>query len=134
MVHYNTTIMTFRLEPNASEPLYQQLARQIRQRIAGGDWTEGQPIPSARQLSAELTLNFLTVNKVYALLESEGLLEIRRGVGTFVAAHSKEKREADRLHLLDELIDSLVTGAHQLHLNRSQVLQRVREKLNDAIP
>ena len=126
--------MTFRLEPNASEPLYQQLARQIRQRIAGGDWTEGEQIPSARQLSAELALNFLTVNKVYALLESEGLLEVRRGVGTFVAARSTEKREADRLDLLDELIDSLVTGAHQLHLTRTQVLQRVREKLNDTTP
>jgi DNA-binding transcriptional regulator YhcF (GntR family) len=74
------------------------------------------------------------VNKVYALLESEGLLEVRRGVGTFVAARSTEKREADRLDLLDELIDSLVIGAHQLHLTRSQVLQRVREKLNDTTP
>jgi len=126
--------MAFRLEPNASEPLYQQLARQIRQRIAGEDWTEGEQIPSARELSAELALNFLTVNKVYALLESEGLLEVRRGVGTFVAARSAKQREADRLDLLDELIDSLVAGANQLHLTRSQVLQRVREKLNDATP
>ena len=61
--------MSFRLEPNASEPLYQQLARQIAHRIAGGEWKEGDQLPSARQLSAELGLNFLTVNKVYALLE-----------------------------------------------------------------
>jgi GntR family transcriptional regulator len=126
--------MSFRLEPNASEPLYQQLARQIAHRIAGGEWKEGDQLPSARQLSAELGLNFLTVNKVYALLESEGLLEVRRGLGTFVAVRSAAKREEDRLELLDELIDALVEGARSLRLSRSEVVQRVREKLNESTP
>jgi len=126
--------MSFRLEPNASEPLYQQLARQIAHRIAGGEWKEGDQLPSARQLSAELGLNFLTVNKVYALLESEGLLELLRGLGTFVAVRSAAKREEDRLELLDELIDALVEGARSLRLSRSEVVQRVREKLNESTP
>jgi GntR family transcriptional regulator len=126
--------MSFRLEPNASEPLYQQLARQIAHRIAGGEWREGDQLPSARQLSADLGLNFLTVNKVYTILESDGLLEVRRGLGTFVAVRSADKREKDRLELLDELIDSLVEGARSLRLSRSEVLQRVREKLTESTP
>ena len=123
--------MYFHLEPNGSEPLYQQLARQVSHRIAGGDWKEGDQLPSARQLSAELGLNFLTVNKVYALLEKDGLLEIRRGQGTFVAARSQKEHEATRLELLDGLIDALVTGARQLRITRTEVLHRVREKLTE---
>ena len=123
--------MYFHLEPNGSEPLYQQLARQVSHRIAGGDWKEGDQLPSARQLSAELGLNFLTVNKVYALLEKDGLLEIRRGQGTFVASRSQKEHEATRLELLDGLIDALVAGARQLRLTHSEVIQRVREKLTE---
>jgi GntR family transcriptional regulator len=119
----------FNLEPNASEPLYQQLARQLSQRIAGGQWKEGEQLPSARQLSAKLGLNFLTVNKVYAMLENEGLLEVRRGVGTFVIARTHTQRNATRLELLDDLITPLIEGARQLHLSRTEVLQRIRKKI-----
>jgi GntR family transcriptional regulator len=119
----------FHLEPNGSEPLYQQLARQLSQRIAGGEWKDGDQLPSARHLSAELGLNFLTVNKVYSILEKEGVLEVRRGLGTFVATRSKKAQKAARIELLDELIDSLVTGARQLRLTRTEVLQRIKEKI-----
>jgi len=126
--------MFLRLEPNGSEPLYQQLARQLRQRIAGGQWKPGEQLPSARELSAELGLNFLTVTKVYGMLEQEGLVEMRRGLGTFVAVRPAARQEAERKQLLDGLIDDLLTGAAQLGLSRSETLRRVREKINEENP
>jgi len=123
--------MFLRLEPNGSEPLYQQLARQLRERIAGGQWREGDQLPSARELSAELGLNFLTVTKVYGILEQEGLVEMRRGLGTFVAARSKPKQAVARQELLDGLIDTLVAGARRLGMSDAEVVRRVREKIKE---
>jgi GntR family transcriptional regulator len=123
--------MFLRLEPNGSEPLYQQLAKQLRQRIAGGQWREGDRLPSARELSAELGLNFLTVTKVYGILEQEGLVEMRRGLGTFVASRSKPAQASARRELLDGLIDTLIEGARHLGATNAEVVRRVREKIKE---
>jgi GntR family transcriptional regulator len=123
--------MLLRLEPSGREPLYQQLARQLRQRISGGQWQAGEQLPSARELSAELGINFLTVTKVYGMLEQEGLVEMRRGLGTFVARRSDASQIAERRRLLDQLIDELLSGAGQLGLNGREVLRRVKEKIEE---
>ena len=123
--------MFLRLEPNGSEPLYQQLARQLRQRIAGGQWKEGDQLPSSRELSAELALNFLTVTKVYGILEQEGRVAMRRGLGTFVASRSKPVQAEARRELLDGLIDTLIEGARRLGASNSEVVRRVREKIKE---
>jgi len=129
-VLYNTH-MFLRLEPSGSEPLYQQLARQLRQRISGGQWKAGEQLPSARELSADLGINFLTVTKVYGMLEQEGFVEMRRGLGTFVTARSDAHQAAERSRQLDGLIDALIDGARQLGLPDREVLRRVKEKINE---
>ena len=126
--------MFLRLEPNGSEPLYQQLARQLRHRLAAEHWRAGEQLPSARELSAELGLNFLTVTKVYGMLEQEGLLEMRRGQGTFVAARPAATQRAAREELLDGLIDTLRAGARQLGVGDAELIRRVREKLKQDEP
>lgn len=122
------------LKPNDSEPLYQQLARQLRHRLAAEHWRAGDQLPSARALSAELGLNFLTVTKVYGMLEQEGLLEMRRGQGTFVAARPAEVQRAARGELLDGLIDTLRAGARQLGVGDAELIRRMREKLKQDEP
>jgi GntR family transcriptional regulator len=67
-------------------PLYAQLEQGIRAAIATGRLATGAQLPTVRQLAVELTVNANTVARVYAELERAGVLETRRGVGTFVAA------------------------------------------------
>lgn len=67
-------------------PLYAQLDQGIRAAIATGRLAGGGQLPTVRQLAVELSVNANTVARVYAELERAGLLETRRGVGTFVAA------------------------------------------------
>lgn len=124
--------MEFHLEPNGTEPLYQQLARQLRQRIVGGAWEAGRQLPSARELSGELGLNFLTVNKVYQLLEQEGLVEVRRGMGTFVARRPASALEKTREAMLDELIDTLLRGARQLGLKDKEISRRLKQRISET--
>jgi GntR family transcriptional regulator len=81
----------FTIDPADRTPLHAQLERGIKAAIATGRLGVGDQLPTVRQLAVDLNAN--TVAKVYAYLEREGLLETRRGVGTFVAARTESPRE-----------------------------------------
>jgi GntR family transcriptional regulator len=74
-------------------PLHAQLERGIKAAIATGRLAVGDQLPTVRQLAVELKVNANTVAKVYAYLERAGMLETRRGVGTFVAARTESPQE-----------------------------------------
>lgn len=67
-------------------PIYAQLDRALRAAIATGRLGPGDQLPTVRQLAVDLSINANTVARVYAELERAGILETRRGVGTFVSA------------------------------------------------
>ena len=66
-------------------PIYLQIIEQVRQRIALGDWAPGHPLPSIRELSAELRISVITVKRAYLELEREGVIATRQGKGSVVA-------------------------------------------------
>ncbi len=93
-------------------PIHAQLERGIKAAIAAGRLPVGEQLPTVRQLAVELRVNANTVAKVYAHLEREGVLETRRGVGTFVAARSaaprdQELRRAELRRLVDRFLAEL---------------------------
>lgn len=88
----------YNLSPNDPMPLYAQLERAIRHAIAIEKLRVGDQLPTVRQLAVDLRINANTVAKVYAELERLGLLETRRGVGTFVKAREAALRSFTRKH------------------------------------
>lgn len=80
-------------------PLYAQLERGLRAAIATGRLKPGDQLPTVRQLAVELRVNANTVARVYADLERTGVLETKRGVGSFISATPSQAhppRERDR--------------------------------------
>jgi GntR family transcriptional regulator len=73
-------------------PIYAQLERGLRAAIASGRLRSGDQLPTVRQLAVDLRVNANTVARVYAELERAGVLETRRGVGSFVTAGPAEAR------------------------------------------
>jgi GntR family transcriptional regulator len=73
-------------------PIYAQLDRALRAAIASGRLQAGDQLPTVRQLAVDLRVNANTVARVYAELERDGVLETRRGVGSFVRAGPAEAR------------------------------------------
>jgi GntR family transcriptional regulator len=91
-------------------PLYAQLEQGIRGAIGTGRLPTGAQLPTVRQLAVELKVNANTVARVYADLERAGVLETRRGVGTFVATAqpalgSKRGRENELKAIVRRAID-----------------------------
>lgn len=125
--------MFFSLNPTSGVPLYRQLFQQLRERIVSGQIAAGTQLPSVRDLSAELHINPLTVAKVYQFLERDGLVETRRGLGTFVAAMTLELTKTEQREQLEPALRQVVTEAMHLGLSSEELEQLVRktfEKLN----
>jgi GntR family transcriptional regulator len=87
------------LDPRDATPLYAQLERGLRAAIAAGRLRAGDQLPTVRELAVDLRINANTVARVYSELERAGVLETRRGVGSFVRAsadQARSKKEHDR--------------------------------------
>ena len=110
-------------------PLYAQLTRAIRFAIATGRLRVGEQLPTVRQLAVELRVNANTVAKVYAELERTGILETRRGVGTFVSARqfAISHREEHEKHL-NELVDRFLEEAGAMGFSIDDVLEQLQSR------
>src|SRR5262245_53387899 len=83
------------VDPRDRTPIYAQLDRAVRAAIAAGRLKPGDQLPTVRQLAVELKVNANTVARVYTELERAGVLETRRGVGSFIKATAHEARPRD---------------------------------------
>ncbi len=82
------------IDPRDATPIYAQIEHGLRAAIATGRLHTGDQLPTVRQLAVELSVNANTVARVYTELERAGVLETRRGVGSFVSAGRAEARPA----------------------------------------
>lgn len=78
-------MFTIAIDPRDPTPIYAQVERGLRAAIAVGRLQPGEQLPTVRQLAVDVSVNANTIARVYAELERQGVVETRRGVGTFVA-------------------------------------------------
>lgn len=114
--------MRFSIQPSAAEPIYRQIVEQVRRHVTSGQWRAGDELPSVRALALEHAINPMTVSKAYSLLEAEGLLERRRGMGMVVAAVKPTNRTSQRLALLEPALRAAAQQARQLDLPAQDAL------------
>src|SRR2546430_4277470 len=119
----------FQVDAKHPTPLYHQLDRSIRFAIATGKLGIGDQLPTVRQLAVDLRINANTVAKVYAELERSGVVETRRGVGTFVTARPNEaasRRYIDRD--LRELSDHFILEMHESGFSIDDVIEHLESR------
>jgi GntR family transcriptional regulator len=103
--------MLLRIDTQSGVPIYQQIVAQVRRLIAGGTLAPGDRLPTVRELAAGIMVNPNTVARAYQDLEREGVVETRRGSGTFACAPSQKLTSEERNALLAERLDALITDA-----------------------
>jgi len=120
---------TFQVDPRNPTPIYAQLDRAIRATIATGALEPGAQLPTVRQLAVDLAVNANTVAKVYAQLEKDGILETRRGVGTFVReVPTPQVSQARRERELRELLRKFVGDAALLGFTLPELINQLRNE------
>jgi GntR family transcriptional regulator len=96
-------VIQFHLE-RSGVPTYLQLVQQVRQAVRLGVLKPGDQLPTVKEVVGTLTINPNTVLRAYRQLDLEGIVEGRRGVGTFVAADvAPVPPDGDRKALRDAL-------------------------------
>jgi len=119
----------FSLSPSHPMPLYAQLTRAIQFAITTGRLRQGEQLPTVRQLAVELRVNANTVAKVYAELERSGILETRRGVGTFVCARQFQANDReDHEKQLRDLVDRFVEEASAMGFTPDDLLDQLQTR------
>src|ERR1700733_14124600 len=83
---------------------------------------------SVRDLSNELKINPMTISKSYALLEHEGFVERRRGIGLFVIKPKQDLTRRAKLDLIEEKLSHVVVQALQMGLTEAEVLAVVSKQ------
>jgi GntR family transcriptional regulator len=119
----------FSLSPSHPMPLHAQLTRAIQFAIATGKLKVGEQLPTVRQLAVDLRVNANTVAKVYAELERNGILETRRGVGTFVCArHFEATRNQDHQKHLRELVNRFIEEAAAMGFSADDLIDQLQTR------
>jgi GntR family transcriptional regulator len=122
----------FSIATGSSEPIYRQLVEQVRRMAAAGQLKPGDGMPSVREIAQALALNPMTVSKAYGLLEMEGVLARRRGLGMVVADSAAPSKPADRAALLRPALERAALEARQLELDPDTVLTLFATILKEA--
>ena len=102
------------MDPTLPVPIWSQIEEGVRHLVASGALRPGDALPSVRDLAREQRINPNTVAKAYQRLVEAGILETRRGEGTFVAEHPPAMPAAERARLLREGATRLATLAVNL--------------------
>ncbi len=114
-------------------PIYAQLERAIRVAVANGRLKPGDQLPTVRQLAVDLRVNANTVAKVYLALERDGVVETKRGVGTFIASpRAAAAQDQHRERRLNELIERLLADAATLGYPAREIARAVARRVKEG--
>ena len=118
--------MFIELHANDPRPVYRQIADEVQRGVSVGVLKPGDSLPATRQLAAELKLNPNTVQHAYRTLLQEGVIEMRRGRGAFVAAKPRESKRASQT-MAREIAERALREAFRHGLLASDLLQALKE-------
>lgn len=124
--------MILRIDSASSVPVYAQIVEQVKRAIASGILVKGDMLPSRRELAIELEINPLTVLKAYKELQSEGLIDIKQGLGCFVTASPNPALDDYRHRTLTDNVDRLIDDANAFGIALTDLEQMVVERIQSA--
>jgi len=119
------------MDPNWNEdqPIYRQLRDRVVAMILEGVLTDGDALPSVRNVAAEYRLNPLTVLKGYQELVDEGLVEKKRGRGMFVNEGARtDLLKTERQRFLDKEWPKVLATIQRLGLQEGDLLRSASAK------
>ena len=120
------------VNPALPEPIYRQIAEQLRRLVSAGQLRPGDALPSVREVAATHAINPMTVSRAYSQLEAEGVLERLRGKGMAVAARRQRSDSvAARMQQLEPALREAARHGRELELPVDRVLARLRQLLEE---
>ncbi len=117
------------IDPKSAVPIYLQIIGQIRRQVAAGLLAPGDQLPSVRDLASQLLINPNTAARVYRDLERDGLIETRRGQGTYISPTAAALAEPERARIVSERLKEIIDEARGLGLSDGAILNLCQKTL-----
>lgn len=111
-------------------PIYEQIKRQIKNRILLGDLKDNEPLPSIRDLATMLIINPNTVARAYRELEMEGFIYTRKGKGCYVSGDSSALIEKERTNVMNQIFDEAIEEATKFKLDLKEIKRLFEQRLD----
>jgi GntR family transcriptional regulator len=118
--------MNIVISNSSKDPIYEQIARQIKFNILNCTLSPGDTLPSIRNLAKELQISVITTKRAYDELEREGFIETVGGKGTFVSGQNPELLREKRIKILEEKLSEVVSDAKSLNLNLGELKEMLQ--------
>ncbi|MCR2822166.1 GntR family transcriptional regulator [Lederbergia panacisoli] len=115
----------------ASKPIYVQIADQIFQRIVREEIKPGDKLPSVREMAIQLGVNPNTIQRSYTEMERMGVVETRRGQGTFVIEKESMVEELQQT-MQKEIILQFVKSMEELGFSKKEMISGLEAFLNEG--
>ena len=110
-------------------PIYKQILNQIKYLAASGALLPGEELPPIRTLALQLKVTPNTIVRAYDELEAEGVIQKRRGSGSFVSEVQQSRlADTERQRIIEQRVDGLLAEARQLNFTADDVLRVIRER------
>ena len=116
------------ISANDGIPIYLQIVNQVKYLVASGRLAPGDELPPIRVLAEKLLVNPNTVARAYRELEIAGVVTKRRTAGTYVSDAGSPLARRERLKILTERADALLTEARQMDIGTDEVIQLLRQR------
>jgi GntR family transcriptional regulator len=123
-----------KVDPTLPLPIWSQIEDGVRHLVASGALEPGRPLPSVRDLAREQRINPNTVAKAYQRLADAGVLETRRGEGTFVAQEPPALPAGEKDRVLREAATRYASFATTVGASRPEALAALQQAWPDGNP
>jgi len=108
---------------SSGQPIYEQIASQIKNMIISGELGEGDALPSMRMLAKDLRISVITTKRAYEELEREGFIVSITGKGSFVARKNIDFIREEHLRNIEKLMQQTVESANALGLELEELVE-----------
>lgn len=132
MLENGDSVKRFKIDDTCRIPIWVQLRNYIVHLILSGAYRQGDQLPSVRELSAELEINYNTVRKVYNDLMKDGFIATERGRGTFVCDESKA-RESASVDVMEVMADDFINNCYEMGFSPREIMSVFERKLGDRL-
>jgi GntR family transcriptional regulator len=118
-------------EFQVSKPIYMQIVDKIMIDIIQGKQGSGEKLPSVREMAVQMGVNPNTIQRTYSELERIGIVESRRGQGTFVAGnHQMQDELAGKMQT--EVIDAFISKMKELGVGKNELVSLLKKYLEEG--
>ncbi|MFW5991692.1 MAG: GntR family transcriptional regulator [Halanaerobiaceae bacterium] len=105
-------------------PIYEQIMDLIKKKIALGEYQSGDKLPSQRKMARKIEVNPNTIQRAYREMENMGLVETRRGMGTFISDDQEVIGEI-REEMVREAVGNFVQEMFSLGYTGEEIIKKV---------